>query len=188
MKPAAVLLAAGASRRLGRPKQLLELDAEPMVRRAARICLEVGFEPVLAVLGSGAAEVEAALDGLAVRCLDNPEWPEGMAASIRAGLAALPGEATAVLLLACDQPTLSAALLREFRRLHQDRPEAVLASAYNGGRGIPALFPRSRLEALASLRGDRGAKALLGEAELIPFPGGEIDFDTPEDVEAWLRR
>lgn len=188
MNPAAVLLAAGASRRLGRPKQLLELEGEPMVRRAARMCLEAGFDPVLAVLGSSAAEVAHALDGLGIRCVTNHAWQEGMATSIRAGLEALPVGSSGALFLPCDQPALSSDLLRAFFRAHLASPGATLASAYGGGRGIPALFPASRLPELAGLHGDRGARGLLGDAELIPFAGGEVDFDTPEDVQAWLRR
>ena len=188
MKPAAVVLAAGASRRLGRPKQLLELEGEAMVRRAARLCLESGFDPVLVVLGSSAPQVEAALDGLAVRCVANPEWPEGVAASIRAGIAALPTDAGGVLLLPCDQPALSVDLLQVFMRAHAESPGSILASAYAGGAGVPALFPGSRFAELAALRGDRGAKALLEGAERIPFADGGFDLDSEEDLEAWLRR
>lgn len=188
MTAAAVLLAAGASRRMGRPKQLLELEGEPMVRRAARLCLEAGFDPVLVVLGSAAEEVGAALDGLAIQRVDNPAWPEGMAASIRAGLAALPAGPSGALFLPCDQPALSTGLLKSFLQAHAAAPGATLASAYGGTRGIPALFPASRLAVLAALQGDRGARGLLGEADLIPFPGGEVDLDTPEDLQAWFRR
>lgn len=188
MNPAAIVLAAGGSRRLGRPKQLLELQGEALVRRAARLCLESGFDPVLVVLGSSAAEVEAALAGLTVRCVANPDWPEGMATSIRAGLKALPAGVGAVLLLPCDQPAVSADLLQRFRRAHAGSPGTTFASAYAGGAGIPALFPGSRFAELAGLRGDRGAKALLEGAELIPFAEGAFDIDTEEDLEAWLRR
>jgi len=188
MSPAAVLLAAGASLRLGRPKQLLELNGESLVRRSARLCLEAGFDPVVVVLGCSAEEMAPALAGLAVSCLVNNDWPQGMASSIGVGVASLPEEASGVLLLPCDQPALSPELLREFGRLHGADPDAILASEYGGGAGVPALFPRRRFAELQGLRGDRGAKGLLGEAKRILFLGGEIDFDSPEDVEAWLRR
>jgi molybdenum cofactor cytidylyltransferase len=188
MSAAAVILAAGASMRLGRPKQLLELGGEAMVRRTARLCLEAGFDPVLAVLGSSAADIAAVLDGLCVTCVVNPEWPSGMASSIRAGLAAVPDQSSAALLLPCDQPALEVDVLHRFRRRHQDSPAATLASAYGRGGGIPALFPRARFPELDALRGDKGAKGFLASAEWLPFPGGEIDFDTEADVEAWLKR
>jgi molybdenum cofactor cytidylyltransferase len=188
MNPAAVILAAGASVRLGRPKQLLELNGEAMVRRSARLCVEAGFDPVVVVVGSSAAKVSSALDGLAVMCLTNAAWSEGMASSIRVGIGSLPEQSSGVLLLPCDQPALSLGLMQEFRRMHQTAPDSILASEYGGGAGVPALFPRKLFEELESLSGDRGAKALLGDSRRILFPGGEIDFDTPEEVEAWLRR
>ncbi len=189
MSPAAILLAAGASRRLGRCKQLLELEGEPMVRRAARLCLDAGFAPVVVVLGCAAAEVGAALEGLPVQAVENPDWTEGMASSLRRGVAALPGPVGGALVLACDQPALTVELLQEFRRRHQAEPTATLASDYGNGHGIPALFPGDRLPELAALRGDRGARGLLGAALRIPFAEGAFDFDTPEDVRAWgLRR
>jgi CTP:molybdopterin cytidylyltransferase MocA len=188
MTAAAVILAAGASVRLGRPKQLLELDGEVLLQRVSRICLEAGCDPVMVVLGSEAEALRPVLDGLAVRVVENGHWPEGMASSIRAGIAALPADTGGVLLLPCDQPALGVELLQEFLRHHEGSPETTLASCYRGGCGIPALFPRGRFDELLQLRGDRGAKALLGDAVRIPFPDGEIDFDTQEEVDAWLRR
>lgn len=188
MSVAAVLLAAGASRRLGRPKQLVDLAGEAMVRRAARLCLQAGLAPVLVVVGCAADEVAAALEGLGVSVVPNPDWPEGMAASLRAGVAALPPDCPAVLLLPCDQPALSADLLAALAAAHEADRSATVASAYGGGLGVPALFPRARFPEFTALRGDRGAKALLAGAVAVPFPGGEVDLDTPEDLEALLRR
>lgn len=188
MSAAAIVLAAGASRRLGRPKQLLARDGEPLVRRAARLCREAGFDPVLVVLGHAAAEVEAVLHGLPVQAVANPDWAEGMAASIRTGVEALPAAAAAALLLPCDQPALDRDLLVRLLQAHRAAPTATLACAYAGGVGVPALFPRGRFPELAALRGDRGAKGLLGPAVRIPFPQGGVDLDTPEDLEDWLRR
>lgn len=188
MSAAAVVLAAGASRRLGRPKQLLELEGEPLVRRTARLCLEAGFDPVLVVLGCATEDVEAALESVRAVPVFNTDWKEGMAASIRAGLAALPGTASGALLLPCDQPALTADLLREFLHRHGQRPGTTLASEYGGGAGVPALFPRDRFPELLTLKGDRGAKAMLGMAERIPFPDGAIDLDSAEDLSSWLSR
>lgn len=188
MKLAAVLLAAGGSTRLGRPKQLLEFQGETLVRRAAHCALEAGFAPLHVVLGARAEEVSGALEGLDLNILRNEAWEEGLASSIRTGVAALPVDAAGALLLVCDQPALHAGLLRSLGELFRADPSRPSACAYGGSAGIPAILPRDHFPALLALKGDRGAKALLGDAQLLPFPGGEADVDTPADAEKLLRR
>jgi molybdenum cofactor cytidylyltransferase len=184
----AILLAAGGSTRLGRPKQLLELEGEVLLRRAARFALEAGFSPLHVVLGARAGEVAGALVGLDVTILRNEAWEEGLASSIRTGVAALPEDVDGTLLLVCDQPALDAALLRSLGGLFHGDPSRPAACAYGGSAGIPAILPRSHFHALLALKGDRGAKALLGDARLLPFPGGDEDVDTPADAARLLRR
>jgi molybdenum cofactor cytidylyltransferase len=187
----AVLLAAGASRRLGAPKQLAEISGETLVRRAARAALEAGCAPVVVVLGAEGDAVEDALRGLPLERVRNEAWREGMASSLRAGLAALEAaapEGHGALLLLVDQPAVDAALLRRLlARFAEGGGARIAACAYGGGHGAPAIFPRSLFPALAALRGDRGAKALLAarRAELlaVDFPAGELDVDTAEDLE-----
>jgi molybdenum cofactor cytidylyltransferase len=120
----------------------------------------------------------------------NDGFEEGIASSIRAGVAAV-GASTrscdGVLLLLVDQPRVDAALLRRLlARFEEGGGERIAACAYGGGVGAPAVFPRAHFDALAALRGDRGAKAVLqGERERVlevPFPGGALDLDTPEDL------
>jgi molybdenum cofactor cytidylyltransferase len=184
----AVLLAAGGSRRLGEPKQLLRLAGQPLVRRAALAALGSRARRVVVVTGAEAERVEAALAGLAVECVRCSKWQDGLAASLREGVSAAlaDGEASVLLLLA-DQPALDAALLDALIDAHA-AGAAIAASHYGGEPGVPALFaPRFARELLA-LGGDRGAKALLlRERErlaAVPFPGGALDVDTPED---WAR-
>lgn len=181
----AIILAAGASRRLGTPKQALVWGGEALLHRAARVALEAGFAPVLVVLGACAEASLKALAGLPVEVVSNPAWEEGMGASIRAGVAALSPDAEAVLLLVCDQPALDPALLDAIRNAHDQAPHRVIASTYSGIRGVPALFPAARFPELRALTGDRGARGLLLGAEVleVPFPGGELDVDTPADRE-----
>lgn len=182
----AVLLAAGGSRRLGRPKQLVRFQGETLVHRTARLVLEAGFAPVLVVIGAEREAVAAALADLPVTCVCNPEWATGLASSIRAGIARLPSGCAGVLLLVCDQVALTAAHLAALREAFRAAPGLPAASAYGGGLGIPALFPASLFPDLLRLQGDRGAKALLVPAAVraVPFPDGSREVDTPGDLEA----
>jgi molybdenum cofactor cytidylyltransferase len=179
----AVILAAGASRRLGRPKQLVELAGESLLRRAARAAL-AGCSPVLVVVGSRAPEMEANLAGLPVTIVDNAAWEEGMAASIRAGVAALPAGASGVLFLLCDQLAVDAALVNRLLEAWRAHPDAVIACGYAGTRGTPSVFPARCFPQLLALRGDRGARGLLGgeDVVVVPFPEGAADVDTPADL------
>ena len=183
---AAVVLAAGASRRLGQPKQLVQLAGEALLRRAARQALEAGCSPVIAVLPGQPGAYLPALEGLAVQVCPNAHSAEGMGASIRAGVAALPAAATAVLLLTVDQVAVDTDLLRGLIQAHRDRGGAV-ASAYAGRLGVPALFPREAFPKLLASEGDRGARDLLAGAAAVPFPRGGEDLDTPEDLLRFTR-
>jgi molybdenum cofactor cytidylyltransferase len=187
----AVLLAAGASQRLGTPKQLAEIAGETLVRRAARAALEAGCAPVVVVLGAEGDAVADALHGLALERVRNEGWREGMASSLRAGLGALEAaapQARGALLLLVDQPAVDAALLRRLlARFAEGGGARIAACVYGGGHGAPAIFPRALFPELAALRGDRGAKSLLAahRAELlaVDFPAGELDVDTAEDLD-----
>lgn len=185
----AILLAAGASRRLGQPKQLLLHGGETLLRRSARLALEAGFRPLRVVLGAEVERCREALKGLDVEILFNPQWEAGMGWSIRTGMADLGREAEAVLLLVCDQTNLEIDLLNRIRACHEAHPDRILASRYAGVRGIPALFPRRCFDLLEALSGDRGARNLLQEGEVleVPFPGGEQDVDSPSDLSGLLR-
>jgi CTP:molybdopterin cytidylyltransferase MocA len=177
---AALVLAAGAGRRMGGPKALLDLGGETLLRRAVRAALEAGCAPVLAVVG----DWDPGLANLEARAVPNPEAAEGMASSIRAGVAELPGGTEAVLLAAVDQPAVDADLLGRLLDLHRREPERPAACAYAGTLGIPAILPRRLFPELLALRGDRGAKALLlrENATALPFPEGARDLDRPEDL------
>jgi len=187
MRVTAVLLAAGASRRLGQPKQLLRLAGQPLVRRAALTALGSRAERVLVVTGSRATEVEAALAGLAVECVRCTRWEAGLAASLRTGIeAALAHGDASVLVMLADQPAVNAALLDALIARHAAGAE-IAACEYGGEPGVPALFAPHFARKLLALEGDRGAKALLvREREhraLVPFPDGALDVDTLDDWE-----
>jgi len=191
MPVAAIVLAAGASRRLGQPKQLLLLDGEALIARSVRLAEEAGATPLIAVLGAHHELTRAALPlnpmdkSTAVIPVVNSAWEQGIASSIHAGLRALEDcapQVPGVLILGCDQPRLTAGHLRALlAAFAAQAAPAMVASAYAGVRGIPAVFPQ-----LLALRGDQGARALLLRSTCplieLSFPGGEVDIDMPADL------
>lgn len=185
---ALVLLAAGGSRRLGRAKQLLVVDGEALVARAARLGLATAPACALLVLGAQAEAVHAATDGLPLQRVDCPDWRAGMGASLRAGLAAVPDDCDGALVLLCDQPALDASHLQALVSAWRADPDHAAASAYAGVLGVPALLPRAWFEALC-LDGDRGARDLLRERSdrvtAIAAPDLSRDVDHPTDLDAF---
>lgn len=193
MTLAAIVLAAGASRRLGQPKQLLRLGGETLIERAIRLANEAGADPVFVILGAHFERICAAIPFNQLPhaiLVINDEWAKGMASSIHTALRPLSivaPQAEGALILSCDQPRLTAAHLRALFQAFRAQPApAIVASAYAGVLGIPAVFPREAFENLRALRGDKGARALLMQPPCplisLPFPGGEIDIDEPDDL------
>jgi CTP:molybdopterin cytidylyltransferase MocA len=177
---AAVVLAAGASVRLGEPKQLVRLAGETLLQRAIRIAHEAGCAPVVVVLGADAEQIAAQCDLSDAVVVVNDAWSEGMASSIRVGVGRLgmvAKDANGVVLMTCDQPAVSAAHLRALMKTG-----AATASAYAGRRGVPAYLPAAAFAELMELRGDSGARELLREAAAVELAGGELDVDTVEDL------
>jgi molybdenum cofactor cytidylyltransferase len=187
---AAIVLAAGASRRLGQPKQLLMHQGEPLLQRAVGMSLDAGAVPVIAVLGANFAELSSAIDWKNSLQVFNREWEQGIASSIHKGLRTLQENSPRIagtLILACDQPRLTTdhlhALIDTFAA--QSEP-TIVASAYAGITGTPAVFPREVFANLLALRGDKGARSLLVNPPCpliaVPFSGGEVDIDEPADL------
>jgi molybdenum cofactor cytidylyltransferase len=187
---AVIVLAAGGSRRLGQPKQLLMHGGEKLLARSIRLANEVSAGPVLVVLGASHEKIRAAVSLDGVKLVINENWEQGIASSIHAGVNALNGIESTVsgaLILSCDQPRLTAAHLRTLTESFtaQTKP-CIVASAYAGVHGIPAIFPRSAFPDLLALSGDKGARALLVKPPrpliVVPFEGGEVDIDEPGDL------
>jgi CTP:molybdopterin cytidylyltransferase MocA len=174
---AAVVLAAGASRRLGTLKQLVMWDGETLLDRAVRLCREAGCSPVVVVLGAEAAAVRerCALEGAVV--IENPAWSGGMGSSVRVGISAIGNRVLGCVIVACDMPAVTSEHMKELT--HEG---GLAASEYAGRLGVPAYFPAASFSALMELRGDAGARTLLAGARAVPLAGGEIDVDTPEDL------
>jgi len=180
MPVAAVILAAGASSRLGEPKQLVLLAGERLLERAARVAAEAGCEPVVVVLGSQAHAIQAGCALSHAIVVVNDAWAEGMASSIRCGVAQV-ASCEAVIVMTCDQPAVTAAHLRSLIALGANEP---VASSYSGRHGVPAYFPLRYLSALGELQGDAGARSLLESASAVELAGGDLDIDTPEALTA----
>lgn len=183
-----VLLAAGRGTRFGaNPKLLSPLDGKPLVRHAAEAAVAAGLGPVVAVLGHAGEQIRAALAGLPLTVVENPDYAEGLSTSLRAGLDALPGEITAALVLLGDMPRVGPGLLvrlAEGFRSASVAPSAVVP-VRDGRRGNPVLLNRRLLgPGIATLDGDRGAGPLLARRDdVFELPVDEagvlIDVDTP---------
>jgi molybdenum cofactor cytidylyltransferase len=159
----AIVLAAGASGRFGRAKQLLQLDGEALVHRASRLALATGPFDVVVVVGADADAVFASVRDLAVRRVDCADWRAGMSASLRAGVAALRSECAGALVVLCDQPALDAAHLDGLLSAWRTNPQQAVASAYAGSRGVPALLPRGWFADLERSNRDLGARDLIAQ-------------------------
>jgi CTP:molybdopterin cytidylyltransferase MocA len=190
MTVAAILLAAGASRRLGQPKQLLQLGGETLLERALRLAKEAGASPVVAVLGAHFAQICATISFNDAVPVLNDHWEQGISTSIHAGLRALEDcapQTSGALVMSCDQPRLTVAHLRALiKAFHAHTTPSIVASFYAGVHGVPAVFPRDVFSQLQALRGDKGARALLAHPPCpliaLPFMGGEVDIDLPGDL------
>ena len=188
MNASLVLLAAGDSRRLGSPKQLLRIGGETLLRRAAREACDSGAREVIVVLGFQADVMRAEINGLRARAIENAAWREGIASSIRTGVGALDPSAGGVILAVCDQPRMTATHCNALIRAAESAPARAAASFYGGSPGVPAFFPRALFADLLALTGDRGAKGILTAQRerlvTVAWPDGAIDIDTAEDIGA----
>jgi len=175
----AIVLAAGASVRLGTPKQSIRLGSETLLERSVRVALEAGLHPVFGVVSANLLVDPAPVGTILVV---NEDAAEGMASSIRTGLEAIRTMGLPVpgaIFLACDQPAVTADHLRELATGGSE----VMVSAYSGRKGIPAYFPSTAFPALLALSGDIGARDLIRDARAVTLFNGEIDVDTIQDLE-----
>ena len=177
MSVAAVILAAGASTRLGRPKQTLEIAGESLVERAVRVAEEAGCTPIIVVISSE-SDFGDRLQQRGCRIVVNPDAAQGMAWSIRWGIRfAQALNAQGAIIMTCDQPGLQP---EHLRALSVDANE-ITGSEYAGRVGVPAYFPRAAFDALQVLEGDAGARELLRGMKSIPQEALALDIDTEED-------
>jgi molybdenum cofactor cytidylyltransferase len=211
-RTAGIVLAAGESRRMGQPKQLLDYRGQPFVRAVARTALEAGLSPVVVVTGANADAVEAAVRDLPVYIARNPDWEQGQSTSIRAGLQDLTyphlafghpplpspvgrgkgragegmGEVGSAIFLLADQPQLTPAVLRALVERHSLDLPPVVAPRVGDRRANPVLFDRVTFPALMALTGDVGGRVLFSQYPPAYLPWHDesllVDADRPEDL------
>jgi molybdenum cofactor cytidylyltransferase len=185
-----IILAAGESKRMGTPKQLLDISGISLLRRTVSVALATDLDPVVLVVGANKPQIVPEIADLRLTIIDNSMWRTGMASSVKMGMAALwmnNKNIDAVLMLVCDQPFLTVEVLNRLIAQYQQKKPPIVACQYAGQVGVPAVFDRTIFEELLNLTGDKGAKPILmnhlDEVHLIDFEDGIIDLDTPEDYE-----
>lgn len=186
----AVVLAAGASTRMGRPKLLLPLDGEPLVRRAVRQICESGVDDVLVILGLEAERTRAALEGLGVRHAINAEYESGMGSSFRTAIEHV-GDSAAALFALADQPFVTPADYRRLLATYREHASGIVCVRYGDVTAPPHLFDREFFPELAQLQ--HGARSVLerhrSRTIVLDFPPALLlDIDTPEDYERASKR
>lgn len=182
-----VVLAAGASRRLGTHKQLVSIDGEPLLRRQCRCALDAHVGRVLIILGHHADQLRRVISDLPVEVGVNEEWQEGMAATLRHAAGVASQRRAASLVLPCDQYRIRPNDLRTLHDAWRLRPSAACVSRWHDYAGPPAILPIEYYEDIFRLRGDTGARTLLYDG-MRPRPlevtnlRATYDLDSPQDM------
>lgn len=188
-----IVLAAGLSRRLGRPKQLLMLDEKPLIAHVVERALASNLDEVIVVTGAHRNAVEGALAGRSVRLVHNPRYAEGQGISLAAGIAALGAGVGAAVILLADQPDVTTTTIDKVVGAFRENKPAVVMAKYGGQQGHPVLFSRERFPELLALSGDTGGREIVRahQDDLVLIDGGASappsDVDTEEAWEAMQR-
>lgn len=185
-----IVLAAGASRRLGYPKQLLEIEGENLLNRVIRMARDSNFEVVSVVVGAHIELIIPQIDTTGIHLFLNPDWESGMSSTLACGLKytlrAHPG-LQSVLILLVDQPFVTTELINSFLKKYQEEAPPIVAARYDDTFGVPALFDKKLFPKLLDLKGSSGARQLIRSHKkkliAVDFPEGKMDVDTPEDWE-----
>jgi molybdenum cofactor cytidylyltransferase len=185
-----IVLAAGGSSRMGRPKQLLQFEGKTLLRRAAESMAASMCDPVVAVLGAESKKTAAEIAGLPVRACINEDWENGMGSSIKTGLNEMLRAApdiSAVVIMLCDQPFITAEQINNLVTKFTETQKPIIAAEYNGVAGVPALFSKEMFDALSQIEGDKGARELIRNSsdatETVPMPEAGVDVDTLDDYD-----
>ncbi|MGE4657322.1 MAG: nucleotidyltransferase family protein [Gammaproteobacteria bacterium] len=183
-----VILAAGASTRLGKPKQLVRYRSRPLLLHAAHAATSMSPNHTIVVLGAHSLRLRALIARHleSVSVVVNPRWQSGMTSSLITGLSALPSNARAALLVLSDQPRVGPQSLRRLVKAWRTKPSAPAAAYFSDTIGAPAILPRRYWVDIRKLRGDVGARSLLQQAGVnttkVTMPEAALDVDTDEDL------
>lgn len=185
----AIVLAAGTSSRFGGQKLLARLGGRPLVRRTVENVLAAGIADIVVVVGADADRVCAALDGLPVRFALNPDYRDGMSASLRRGIEALDPASSAALIVLGDQPAVAPEVMRRVVAAQRETGKPIAAPVYGGVQGNPVVFAREVFAELGALRGDRGGREVVqrdpARVALVQVADGmPRDVDTRADLDA----
>lgn len=190
---AVVILAAGSSSRLGRPKQLVEFQNKSLLQHVIDTIDKFHFNPSLLVLGANGDQIRESINLKNVTVLLNENWPEGIASSIRLGVSEsmkLNGSLDGILFLLSDQPFVNKKLIEELIEKHVNGDQPITACKYSGDVGVPVIFGKQFFSQLFELKGDVGAKKIitqnLDDVQRVVFKKGSFDVDTEEDVHKLL--
>ena len=188
IRVAGILLAAGTSSRMGENKLLLEVGGEPLVARVARRAVAGGLDPLVVVLGHDAAPVRAALAGVECLPIVNDDFASGQPSSVAAGIASLPADAEAVMILLADMPFVSPAMVRDLVARRRESGARLVVSRYGEVQAPPAIYDRSLFGELSRMSDGRCGREVIArhrdEAEAVVWPEERLaDLDVPGDLE-----
>ena len=189
-----IILAAGASSRLGRAKQRLIYQGKSLLKHAIDAAINAAVGPVIVVIGANENEILTEIETEEVLLAQNRDWQEGIASSIHVGLIDLlhqfPDIENAILMV-CDQPYVEKELLIKLVDTKRTSKKLLVACSYKETIGVPALFDKQFFPELLSLKGDEGGKKVLlqhlDEMGVVSFPAGATDIDTETDYEALIK-
>ena len=194
VKSVAVILAAGSSSRMGQSKQLLKIKSESLLRRTIKTVVDSDVDQVVVVLGSNQQTHQKEIVDLPIQIIYNEKWEKGMGSSIKSGVKFVKDNfqrCESILFAVCDQPRLTADHLKKIIQAFHSENKSIIASHYSNSPCVPALFDRSMFEKLLKIDDQHGAKKIIQDysksAHLLDFPGGEVDLDTPNDWETFLK-
>ena len=187
---AIIILAAGASTRMGRPKQLLPYQGRSLLRHTIENAVASVCKPIVVVLGANAENIRSEISESDIKIVENPDWHLGMSSSIRRGIISLVTDyktVDAVVITVCDQPFLSSEIINHLVSTYHSTRKPIIACEYADTLGVPVLFSQIFFSKLENLTEDVGAKKIIKnhyhEVFSIPFPLGAIDIDTPHDYQ-----